>query len=185
VARLFVRHGERIAATGLDYPAHEVNFEQSIVAPAALVLLELHHLTGQARWLDAALPHVELLDRFEGCQPEYHLNGVAIRHWDGYWFGKDELWGDTFPHYWSTLNALAWGLMAHATGDPAWQRRATTTMRANLTQFGTDGTATAAFVYPMTVNGREAHRPDPYANDQDWTLVFHHDLREWAAPSYF
>ncbi|AZQ39116.1 hypothetical protein EJ357_41500 [Streptomyces cyaneochromogenes] len=35
---------------------------------------------------------------------------IAIRHWDGYWFGTDRPWGDVFPHYWGALTAttLLW-----------------------------------------------------------------------------
>lgn len=171
VLALFVGHGERIVARGTDYPSHEVNFEQSIVAPAATILLELHAATGAARWLEAARPHVAMLDRFEGRQPDHHLHGIAIRHWDGYWFGKARMWGDTFPHYWSSLDALVWSHMARATGDPSWSARARTTLRNNLSLFRPDGRASCAFIYPDTVDGRQGYFADAYANDQDWALV--------------
>lgn len=182
VRALFVAHGQRIAQRGVNYPPFEVNFEQSIVAPAAMVLLDLHRATGERRWLDAARPHVALLDLFEGRQPDHHLNGVAIRHWDGYWFGKARMWGDTFPHYWSSLNGLVWSMFAAATNDPQWRQRARTTLRNNLGLFTPDGRGSAAFLYPTTVDGRPAHFADPYANDQDWALV-HALLSEERYPS--
>ena len=43
------RLGEFILQHGQNYPAHEVNYEQSIVAPAAIYLLELFQLTGDER----------------------------------------------------------------------------------------------------------------------------------------
>lgn len=55
---LFGAHGRAIVARDIRYPASEVNFEQSIVAPAALILLELHRATGETTWLDAAKPHL-------------------------------------------------------------------------------------------------------------------------------
>jgi hypothetical protein len=47
------------------------------------------------------------LEAFNGNQPDVHLYDIGIRHWDGYWFGKNELLGDTMPHYWSALTAIA------------------------------------------------------------------------------
>ena len=167
---LFSAHGEEILQRGLDYPAFEVNFEQSIVAPAAVTLLELYRYTKDEKWLNGARTQLDTLLRFEGRQPDYRLHDVAIRHWDGYWFGKDRLWGDTFPHYWSTLDAVALHHYARATGDEASKRHADRIIRANMALFSPNGTAGCAWIYPLTVNGRGAHYRDPYANDQDWAL---------------
>ena len=168
---LFERHARQIEATGTRYPTSEVNYEQSIVAPPAILLLELHRATGNPRWLAAARPHLALLELFNGRQPDHHLHDVAIRHWDGYWFGKRQLWGDTFPHYWSTLTAVAFHHFAQATGDAIYAARAEQIVRNNLSLFTADGRASAAFIYPASVNGIKAHAADPYANDQDWALV--------------
>ena len=85
------------------YPASKVNYEQSIVAPAADILLSVYALTKEERYLTAAERQIQILELFNGMQPDYHLYEVAIRHWDGYWFGKRRYLGDTFPHYWSAL----------------------------------------------------------------------------------
>lgn len=175
--RLFRQHGEKIATTGPNYPASEVNFEQSIVAPAAQILLELHSATGEARWLEAARPHLALLELFNGRQPDHHLHDIAIRHWDGYWFGKLRLWGDTFPHYWSSLTALAFAHYARS-GAAGYAQRAEHIVRNNLSLFTPDGRGSAAFIYPKSVNGQLAHVADPLANDQDWALVHALQLRE-------
>lgn len=171
VLSLFTSHGEKFSKTGTNYPASEVNFEQSIVAPVTTFLLELYRFTHEQKWLDAALPHFKLLELFGGRQPDYHLYDVAIRHWDGYWFGKDRMWGDTFPHYWSTLTALAMHHYAKATGDKSYEVRADGILRANLALFTPDGRGSCAWLYPLSVNGREGHYKDPYANDQDWALA--------------
>lgn len=178
---LYTGHGRSFVQRGLRYPTSEVNFEQSIVAPAAIILLELHRATGDRAWLDAARPHLALLDLMEGRQPDHHLHGVSIRHWDGYWFGKAQMWGDTFPHYWSSLNALAWHMLGQATGDVKWLNRAETTLRANLSLFTTEGRGHAAYLYPKTVNGRPGRFLDGYANDQDWALVHALQLRDMRA----
>ncbi len=175
LSKLFSQHGAKIAANGTDYPAHEVNFEQSIVAPAAILLFELYRATGDATWFDAGKKQLEILELFNGRQPDHHLHEIAIRHWDGYWFGKSRMWGDTQPHYWSTLTALAFAHYARITGNQVYAARAETIIRNNLSLFTPDGRGSAAFLYPASVNGQEAHFYDAYANDQDWALV--HALR--------
>lgn len=168
---LFTVHGKQIAKVGQNYPSSEVNYEQSIIAPAAIILLELYRSTGVKSWLEAAYSHFDRLEAFGGRQPDYHLQDIAIRHWDGYWFGKDRMWGDTFPHYWSTLTGIAMHHYANATGDKTYQTRAENILRANLALFTEEGRGYCAFIYPATVDGRKAHYLDPYANDQDWALA--------------
>ncbi|KAK1623872.1 six-hairpin glycosidase [Colletotrichum phormii] len=173
---LFLAHGQNIAARGLDYPSFEVNFEQSVVAPAAAILLELWRYTGNDKWLDAGKLHLKILLHFEGKQPDYRLHDVAIRHWDGYWFVKDRMWGDTFPHYWSTLNGIALhhyrkGLKNDTQGQGAAAlKTANSIIRNNLALFEANGRAPCAYIYPTSVNGRAGNYKDPYANDQDWAL---------------
>ncbi|CAH0055319.1 unnamed protein product [Clonostachys solani] len=168
--KLFLNHGQRILDRGVDYPPFEVNFEQSIVAPAAIMLLELYRFTKEPKWLGGAELQMKTLLRFQGKQPDYRLHDIAIRHWDGYWFGKDRMWGDTFPHYWSTLNAVALHHYSYAKADEASKKRADGIILGNLALFSPDGSASCAWIYPLSVNGRAGHYKDPYANDQDWAL---------------
>ncbi|QDP95951.1 six-hairpin glycosidase [Microlunatus elymi] len=168
----FTAHAQRIAQAGKGYPASEVNYEQSIVAPAADILLQVHALTGDAALLTAALEQLTVLEQFQGVQPDYHLNEVAIRHWDGFWFGKHGLYGDTFPHYWSGLTGTVFARYGFATDDPGYLRRAESALRAVLPLIFDDGRASCGYVYPYSVNGTRAEFYDPYANDQDWALVF-------------
>lgn len=44
--------------------------------------------TGIQKYLDGAKQQMPALEAFNGNQPSYHLNEIAIRHWDGYWFGN-------------------------------------------------------------------------------------------------
>ncbi len=97
------------------YPASKVNYEQSIVAPAADILLSVYALTKEERYLTAAERQIQILELFNGMQPDYHLYEVAIRHWDGYWFGKRRYFGDTFPHYWSALTGNVFELYGRPT----------------------------------------------------------------------
>jgi hypothetical protein len=165
--------GDTFVKNGTNYPRHEVNYEQSIVAPSVIALLELYRVTGEKRYLESAEMQLPVLEAFSGRQPSYHLNGIAIRHWDGYWFGKRESWGDTFPHYWSTLDAVAFHLYAQITGKKEYEERAKNNLRNNLCLFTEDGRGSCAYIYPYKVNGQRAQFYDPYANDQDWALYFY------------
>lgn len=169
----FVQHADALMKTGLHYPVSEVNYEQSIVAPAADILLQVHILTGERKYLDAAERQIAVLDLFNGMQPDYHLYETAIRHWDGYWFGKYRLYGDTFPHYWSALTGNVFALYAQITGNEEYAGRAEDSIRGVLPMIFPDGSASCAYLYPHSVNGTRAEFYEPYANDQDWGLYFY------------
>lgn len=169
----FVQHAESLMCTGLHYPVSEVNYEQSIVAPAADILLQVHVLTGEQKYLKAAKKQMEVLDLFNGIQPDYHLHEVSIRHWDGYWFGKYRMYGDTFPHYWSALTGNIFALYGRITKDEDYVKREEDSWRGVLPTIFPDGSASCAYLYPYRVNGIRAEYYDPYANDQDWGLYYY------------
>jgi hypothetical protein len=178
---LYRGHADVIREHGTAYPSHEVPFEQTIVGPAATVLLELHLATGDPQLRRDAEPHLRLLELFGGPQPDGRLHDTPIRHWDGYWFGKRPRWGDVMPHHWAAVTAWAWALRATADGDAAYARRARALSLATLHTFTADGRASAAYVYPLVVNGQHEHSFDALANDQDWALVTAQDIRDLAA----
>jgi hypothetical protein len=169
----FRQTAEIYLKNGWRYPGSEVNYEQSIVAPSIIHLLRMYAVTRDERYLKGAEEQLPLLEAFAGLQPSYRLNEIAVRHWDGYWFGKQEFWGDTFPHYWSTLSALAYSLYAECTGRESWQKRAENIVRNNLCLFFEDGKASCAYIYPLRVNGEKAKFYDSYANDQDWAMYYY------------
>lgn len=168
----FISHGEVILKNGMHYPAHEVKYEQSIVAPAVSYLCQLYTLTKDKRYLDEAENQIHILDAFGFKQPDYHLNEIAIRHWDGYWFGKRRLFGDTFPHYWSVLSGDVFARYAQITGNKVFAEKAQQIFRNNLCLFEEDGFGSCAYLYPNYVNGEKATFYDPWANDQDWALYY-------------
>lgn len=170
---LFCAHANRIMEIGYDYPASEVNYEQSIVAPAANILLQVYLITEEEKYLEAGKKQMDVLELFNGRQPDYHLYETAVRHWDGYWFGKRKLYGDTFPHYWSALTGICYELYAQATGDREYHKKAEDSLRSVLSLIHPDGTGSCAYVFPKTVNGTLAELYDPYSNDQDWGLYFY------------
>ena len=169
----FLKIGDVYVKNGCNYPKHEVNFEQSIVGPSVMFLTQLYLETGIQKYLDEAKQQMPVLESFGGFQPSFHLNEIGIRHWDGYWFGKREMWGDVFPHYWSTLTAAAYHYYSLCTGDSSYRKRAENIVRNNLCLFFEDGKASCAYMYPYKVNGVKAGFYDPFANDQDWGLVYY------------
>ena len=166
-----VASAQHFLGLGTDLPAHEVAYEQSIVAPLLSLWCEAHRLTGDADLHDAVERSLPWLLAFGGPQPHVRLRNVAIRHWDGYWFGTDRLWGDVFPHHWSTLTAAVLTQLPDDLRDERTRGTAEEILRANLVSYRDDGSATCAFVMPSCVDGRPAHRDDPLANDQDWHLA--------------
>ena len=171
----FTEHAEAMIANGTNYPAHEVSYEQSIVAPAAEFMLQMYALTNNERYLNEAHNQVAIARLFSGEQPDYHLYRCAIRHWDDFWFGKSELYGDTFPHYWSVLSANVFEDYFKVTSDIKWHRMAEDAFRGQLCQFDKDGRGSCALLYPFTVNGKAGNVLDDWANDQDWALVYYLD----------
>jgi len=169
VAQIFMENG-------CAYPKQEVNFEQTIVCPAASHLMQMYFLTEDKKYLAAAEEHVRVLDAFAGRQPDWRLNGIAVRHWDGYWFGKSRMWGDVFPHYWAALNAPVYKMLAEASGDKSRARLAEAITRAALCNIFEDGSASCAYIYPDKVDGQPRRVWDVFANDQDWAAVFYLDV---------
>lgn len=168
----FLRHADTVLQLRTNYPASEVSYEQSIVAPAVSILLQAEKITESGIYLKEAGRQMKVLELFSGRQPDYHLYGNAIRHWDGYWFGKRRMYGDTFPHYWSVLSGVAYAQMYEVTGNVTFRHKAASSFRGCLNLFGKDGFASCAMVFPKRVNGRDAGYYDPWANDQDWALYY-------------
>ncbi len=169
----FAEHCDYIMKKDILYPAHEVNFEQSIVAPAANLLLQMYQAVGEERYREGGLRQLQILELFNGLQPDYRQYEVAIRHWDGYWFGKKRQYGDTYPHYWSALTGNAYRTYGEITGEDVWMEKAEASFRGVLSLFFPDGGASCAYVFPASVNGETADRYDAYANDQDWGMYFY------------
>lgn len=176
-------HVGNILANGIVYPPHEVNFEQTIVSPAVAILAGYYsRIEASDEVLEALGQHIGILKRFQGDQPSFHCNEIPIRHWDGYWFGKDHMYGDT-QHYWSVLSARAFAMYSEITGDRALAERAEKCMRNSLASFFPDGSASCAWYQPYSVTMlypdgspmegfRRGEHYDPWANDQDFGLYF-------------
>lgn len=172
----FQSHVENILKNGCDYPKHEVNYEQTIVSPAVAFLLDYLEQCKSEEQIkscdEVLMAHMKRLERFDGFAPHYKLNNVAIRFWDDFWFGKERLFGDTFPHYWSCLSSVNYYKYGQLTNDEQYKKRGESGMRNCLCLFFEDGKASCASVFPHASNGRKGDFYDDYANDQDFALYF-------------
>lgn len=170
--RFFKAHADQMLSVGLNYPPHECVYEQTIVTPAVTFICELGLITGEKKYLDGIGGHIEALDRFSGMQPDCRLNGIPIRYWDGYWFGKSMLYGDTFPHYWSCLSADSWDDYATLSGDKQYRDMAENCIRNCMCVYDEDGRGSCAYLYPYFINETPGEFNDEWANDQDYALYY-------------
>lgn len=181
LARQYRRQIDRILANDIEYPPHEVKFEQTIVTPAVALLAQYGlFVERDPKVLDGLRRQLEMLVRFDGDQPDWRSGGVPIRHWDGFWFGGKRLYGDTL-HYHAGLSGNCYALAWRVLGDERWLERARRCFRNCLGLFRADGFGTAAWYLPVTVTliDREnndlsyampAEGPDPWNNDQYMVL---------------
>ena len=116
--------------------------------------------------------HVRVLERFNGDQPSHYLNEISMRHWDGYWFGKCMIYGDTLPHSASVHTSDAFLHYARISGDETYRKRAVRGARNVLSLFRADGSASTSYLYPLTCNGTRCEFYDYFANEQDGYLYF-------------
>lgn len=168
----FYQDARNIIKNGKKYPVHEVKYEQRTVSSAANQMLKFYMLQKEKRFLAAAEEHIAVLKLFNGHQPDYRLYENAIRHWDGYWFGKKQMYGDTFPHYWSALTGLTYEAYATATNNTELYRKAEACYVGAISLFMPNGSAHCANMMPYKVNGELCGGLDPWANDQDWALYY-------------
>jgi len=168
----YKRHVDNLINNSTNYPKHEVNYEQTIVAPAATLITDYLKFDNSESVGYAATEQIKVLERFNGHQPDYRLYETSIRHWDGYWFGKNKLYGDTFPHYWSSLSGWAFMKYGQLFNDADYIKMANENVRACLCLFTPEGRASCAYLYPFRINSRKGEYFDDFANDQDFCLYY-------------
>lgn len=171
IEALFAGHVEQMLKTGLDYPPHEVIFEQTIVTPAVTFICEMGGIKNDHSFVEKVQAHIEVLKRFNGMQPDYRFNGLPIRYWDDYWFGKTGIRGDTL-HYWSCLTANADYNYYKLSGSEMHKAAAYNCIRNCLCLFMPDGSASCAYMQPYFVDTYDGEVYDDWANDQDFALYY-------------
>lgn len=180
VLELFDEHIENIIIKGTNYPPHEVRYEQTIVTPAAYLLMEKYLLCKDEKYLREAEKHLKLLIKFNGSQPDYRLNKVPIRYWDNYYFGKtrDAVYGDTLPHPALAHSAHCFYLYGLITGDKKWLDYGKQSWEAGYCFFNAKGEASSSYVYPERVNGKKCAHFDYFADEQDGYLYLIYKMQE-------
>ena len=81
------------------------------------------------------------------------------------------MYGDTFPHYWSCINAGVFARYAEIKKDENYVARANNILLNNLCLIK-DGRGSCAYIYPYLINGMKGGFYDPWANDQDLVIYF-------------
>ncbi len=172
ILELFDQHVGNIVKNGIEYPPHEVRFEQTIVTPAVSIILDKYEISGDAYYLREAEKHLRILRKFDGCQPNYHTHNIPIRFWDNRWFGKSATYGDTFPHYWSILSGYNYFRYGKLTGNAEGVKVGLDCIRNNACLFEENGAAHCTYLMPFRVDGKRYECYDHFANDQDFALYF-------------
>lgn len=169
--KYFKLHADTIIANGDEYPKHEAEYEQTIVTPSVQHICDVGMLSDNKEfYLEEAKKHLDNLEKFSGMQPDCKLNEIAVRFWDGYWFGKNRMKGDTLPHHLSVLTARAYLAYSRLSGDKSYIKKAEDCIRNCMCLIGDDGRGSAAYIYSYKVNGRRGECYDPWSNDQDLVL---------------
>ncbi len=188
---LFIGHADRIVGTGINTKMSECSVCNEHPDGKINYLSQAYMLTGDRRYLDAAQERLPEAAAFFGDQPDYRLNGIPVRYWDNYWFGKLRSYGDVFPQYWSILSGTM--LCRYTEADPerrtdALRRTILNNLTGNLCVFAPDGFASCSYLYPYKItqwvpDGVDTnpymrpqitygHQYDDFANDQDWALYY-------------
>ena len=180
VCALFDEHIATLMRKGTSYPPHEVNYEQTIVTPAACLMIDKYLMTGDEVYVREAKRHLDLLEKFNGCQPDYRLNKVPLRYWDNYWFGKTRSceFGDTLPHPALAHSAHCFYSYGVVTGEKKWIDYGIASWRSGFCLFNGKGEASSAYVYPERVNGMKGAYFDRFATEQDGFLYLAYKLTE-------
>lgn len=181
----FKMHTDNMISNGVSYPAHEVNYEQTIVTPTVNCISQFGAMAeNKELYIKHAKMHLECLDRFSGNQPSFHLNEIAVRFWDDKWFGKSKMFGDTLPQHLSCLTARAFISYAELTGELEYIKRAENCIRNCTCLIMDNGTGSASYVYPNYANERKGAHYDEWANDQDLVIYDALDM-QYSYPKTF
>lgn len=170
---LYRAHKDAIMRSS-ELTTREVGTAPECCSGIMMQFLQTGELTGESAYGRYVLS--EWLPEFEAClgrQPSWCSHDIGLHHWDGYWFGKLRMWGDTLPQDWNGTEAESFREIARATGDRRYEARAPAVVRQTLGLFEPDGRAHCVFICPDRVDGRPGKVFDPLMNDQDWALAFY------------
>ena len=143
-----------------------------------------YQLTKDEKFLSQATLYKNYSKAYYSYQPDYHMNRISTRYWDDFWFGKYRLYGDLYPHYWTSQTGIMFAEYERASGIDC-RAEYETIFKNNLCVYAPDGSAFNNYLYPykiiITDNEQVNYlRPkggtyygkkyEVFANDQDWSL---------------
>lgn len=181
-----IKHADNILSRRGRTTSAEVSVTHGGANLRGSILAQAWEQTHDPRYRDELASELVRAAAFSAFQPDYRMAAQPVRHWDGFWFGGETLYGDTFPQWLGALNGEMHRRAESVTGcdcSRIWR----TNLRGVLSAFRADGFASCAY-YPFLketfVDNRNGFRPfasagvrrggrwDKWANDQDWSLYY-------------
>lgn len=183
----FLSHAEDILRRAGESVSDEVSWANGMVSAMVQYLSQAYLLSGEEKYLSCAKRLFRYAKVFFSDQPDFHLNGIAVRYWDGFWFGKVKAYGDTLPQWLSSLSGLMCYWYQKASGEDL-SSVVENNLKGALCLYDRDGFAASCYLYPCFVTVEENNRLqnpnhylagvhlgkryDGWANDQDWSLYY-------------
>lgn len=192
VEKRFIEYVDRISGHGYKVISAETGYTSEAPNEMVNYLSQAYLLTRNKDYLDYAGQHLMAARGFYALQPDFHLNCINVRHWDRYWFGRHDEYGDVFPHHWSMLAATMYMWYDRAMGS-SHKKEIRSMTGGNLCIYRSDGFASNNYLYPYHVTlyasgvinpgfplgGFWGESYDNRANDQDWALYYADTTGGW------
>ncbi len=183
-----LRHGDLVLAKGVDHYSAEISYTQGTFLLKIISLAHAYQLSGEAKYLAPIPAFLKNVEGFCGQQPDFHVNLLAVRYWDLFWFGKMRIFGDTQPQWLCALSGEMYGVLNQIDPKPEYRALSERILRNNLCVYFPDGFASCGYLVPFHVKqfipagvtGKfavptgeaDGKRFDDWANDQDWALYY-------------
>lgn len=168
----------------VDEGTYSPEFAQSLVC----LFMQLYMITGEEKYLSIAEKGISCAESFFAFQPDFHMHGMGLRHWDGYWFGAYMQYGDLFPHQWNVITGEMYAYCGVVKKDNKYFEKAEDIYKNNICVFMPNGFAASSYLYPykittyasipdkpnpfMAPGVAHGERYDEWANEQDWALYY-------------
>ncbi len=185
---LIFAHADRVIANGSKCFSEEVSCTQFMFNGKINMLTQAYLISGDKKYLEFIPEYIKRSDAFCGDQPDFHVNNLAVRYWDLYWFGKMKTYGDTQPQWLTCLSAETYDFMYKTGFGEGYLKCSRDVLLNNLCVYAPDGFASAGYLVPYKViqyasdesRVNEYMKPgiaygkryDDFANDQDWSLYY-------------
>ncbi len=183
-----LRHADNILDQGAACVSDEVVCTQAMFVMKISLLCQAYKISKDEKYLKNMQFYLDRAAAFCAGQPDFHLQGNAVRYWDLYWFGKSRTYGDSMPQWLSALSAEAYDALSKVGFGERYRELSRQVLFNNLCVYAPDGFGSCGYLVPYKVvqytSDREYQnammpcqttygcRYDDFANDQDWALYF-------------